>query len=222
MIGTFSRASRRHLLRLLQSLDQRQLVGLPLFVTLTYPDTWPDNPTVWKTQLDTLSKRLARRYPQMIAIWKLEAQQRGAPHYHLIVFNVRFIDYQWLAQAWFEIVGSGNPKHLQAGTEVRRVKSWRGVMSYAAKYVAKPNEQLPAGWPAHVGRWWGVLGRGKLPQVWHEQTMSFHEFYQVRRILRRYLRSRGVQMGVGLFTGMSVFLSANTGMRLLQATGVMR
>lgn len=244
LISGFSRGSRRRLIHLLQSIDQTKLlVPLPLFLTLTYGATWPSDARAWKRHLDTFAKRLARKFPGVVAVWRLEFQARGAPHYHLIVFNVRFVSYRWLARAWNDIVYPLNDDvgdmfsdmeyeaywlekdaHLKAGTEVRSVKSWRGVMSYAAKYVSKPQEALAGDVtiPENVGRWWGVLGRGNLPITWRQEYMSFAQFYHVRRIVRRYLHSHGVSSRVGLFSGLSAFLPAAAGLRLLEYSGVIQ
>src|SRR5205823_1017705 len=127
-INGFSFAARRRLLRLCAEVDRRECRLLPLFVTLTYPSVWPADPADWKRQLDRFFHRLKRGWPDAAAIWRLEFQRRGAPHFHLLVFGLEFLPATWVAAAWYEIVGSGDLKHLQAGTQVVRVKSWRGVM----------------------------------------------------------------------------------------------
>lgn len=159
MITEFSKHSRRRLLRLIGMIDRS--CGKQLFVTLTYPKEFPDMAES-KRHLDVFLKRLKRVYPNAAAIWRLEFQKRGAPHYHLLVWNVDFIDYRWLATAWYEVVGSGDEKHLKAGTQVKRVRSWRGVWSYASKYLAKMPETEIAAAP---GRFWGVHNRERLPVV---------------------------------------------------------
>ena len=136
-IQGFSRASRRRLLARLQEVDQRRLLHRPLMVTLTYPKDWPASPEVWKADLRAFGKRLRRRYPDAAIIWRLEAQERGAPHYHLLVFGVRFLPHEWVGQAWAEITG-GN---AGACARVERVRSWRGVVSYASKYLAKLDDR---------------------------------------------------------------------------------
>ncbi|HAI14386.1 MAG TPA: hypothetical protein DCM28_21965 [Phycisphaerales bacterium] len=158
----FSKNARRRLIRKVGSIDRDAIKQMPIFITLTYPGIWPNDPKVWKKHLDTWSKRLKRRYPKACAIWKLEPQKRGAPHYHLIVLNVPHISKNWLAESWYEVVGSGDDKHLRAGTRVETIRTWRGCMSYAAKYTAKVIEELPEGWEK-VGRMWGIIGREHLP-----------------------------------------------------------
>ncbi len=80
-IRGFSKASRRNLLRRLASVDRtafRAFGGRVLFVTLTYPHVWPEDPEVCKGHLKALRKRLHRRYGPFAAFWRLGIQQRGA------------------------------------------------------------------------------------------------------------------------------------------------
>jgi hypothetical protein len=188
--STLSKASRKRLLRKLASIDHDKLKCMPLFVTLTYPGQYTDDHKQWKRHLDNICKRLQRRYPAAAIVWKLEPQQRGAPHFHLLLFNVPWVDYQWIAQGWYEVVGSNDPKHLAAGTEIRRVRSWRGVLSYAAKYVAKVHEDLPPGWE-NIGRIWGIRGAKNLPILIVRFVIGHHEFFSLRRQIRKLMKSRG-------------------------------
>ncbi len=161
-VSGFSRGSRRRLMRKIASIDRERQRDIPIFGTLTYPSVWPDDPSRWKRDLDTWGKRLMRRYPKAYVIWKLEPQQRGAPHFHLVIFGVPWMDKDWLSQSWYDVVASGDEKHLRAGTRIENIRSWRGVMSYASKYTAKVIDELPPGWES-VGRMWGIIGRKNMP-----------------------------------------------------------
>ena len=47
----------------------------------------------------------------------------------------------WLSLAWYECVGSGDVKHLAAGTQVQAAKGARQVKAYASKlYAAKDTD----------------------------------------------------------------------------------
>jgi hypothetical protein len=85
----FSKASRRNLLRRLASVDRgafRNFKGRVLFATLTYPHVWPEDPEACKGHLKAFRKRLQRRYGPFAAFWRLGVQQRGAWHFHLLLF----------------------------------------------------------------------------------------------------------------------------------------
>jgi hypothetical protein len=166
---------------------------LPLFLTLTYPADWPHEWQHWKEHLSHFGVTLIRKWFGASAVWKLEPQDRGAPHFHLMVWGVPFMPAEWLAKVWYEIVGSGDPRHLKAGTSVERARSFKGVMCYAGKKYLGKEVQLPRGW-GKVGRFWGVLGRKSLPRsrvvTW---TVSRRHADRFRRIVRKRLRSKGVR-----------------------------
>ena len=188
-VREFSRRSRTRLMQTICSIPVAHVGRGLLFITLTYPRAWPGDWPAWKRHLDTLGKRMKRRFPDFGAVWKLEPQKRGAPHFHLLVVGVPFIAKQWLSRAWFEIVRSGDARHLAAGTQVQLARSHRGVVSYAAKYTAK-REQLPASWQNGVGRFWGVIGREQLGIVWRWAPLIQHQYYAACRIVRACIRRR--------------------------------
>jgi hypothetical protein len=153
----FSKGSRRSMQKLVSQF-KTSAVCAGLFITLTYPSRFPDG-TKAKRDLFTFLKRLKRAYPGAAGLWKLEPQKRGAPHFHLIVLGVPFIEHTWVATAWFEIVGSRDVRHWQAGTEVRRVKSHQHAVHYVSKYIAKPTESYEDGdGLGEVGSRWGKFG----------------------------------------------------------------
>jgi hypothetical protein len=222
-ITDFTRAARRRLLDALNSINRGRLVCKPLFITLTYPQKWPSKTEVWKANLDTFGKRLVRRFSDAAFYWKLEFQQRGAPHFHLLLFNVPYMAHDWLARAWFEVVDSGEPAHLKAGTEVRRIRSWRGVLSYAAKYMVKavqlplfggpPLKELLAHYP---GRFWGCVNRGKLPIDVVALVLTWQEFYRLRRAIWKYKQSQGFgPRFTGRYQGCHIYLEQGVLERLI-------
>lgn len=171
-----SRKSRKRLLDLFASLD-RDYLASAIFVTLTYGQQWP-SPAQAKVHLDSFQKRLSRAYPDLAAIWRMEFQKRGAPHFHLLVLGVGYIDKDDLQRMWGEVIG---PEHNDqktgrfAFTRVEKMRSSNGAVYYMAKYVAKSgdgfnyrpyltasqDEEAPEQ-PARHGRTWGVRGRSNL------------------------------------------------------------
>ncbi len=153
----FSKGSRRSMQKLVSQL-KTSAVCAGLFVTLTYPSRFPDG-TKAKRDLHTFLKRLKRAYPGVAGLWKLEPQKRGAPHFHLICLGAEYIPHEWVATAWFEVVGSRDVRHWAAGTEVRRVKSHQHAVHYVSKYIAKPTESYEDGdGLGEVGSRWGKFG----------------------------------------------------------------
>lgn len=170
-ITAFSEASRRRLRGFVHSLRRD---AESTFLTLTWHRFCPD-PEEAKRALDTFLKRMRRRFPGASAVWKLEPQKRGFPHYHLLVYGLPFVPYEKLAAIWHECTQEVSGQHRQSGVDVERsVHNDDGkLQSYLAKYMSKEMD----GWPTekldgekaeaweHPGRFWGVFNRDALPRA---------------------------------------------------------
>jgi len=163
-VGGFSAKSRQRLMRTVSAVRRD---CLPVFVTLTYPFEYPERSDVFKRHLDNFLKRLARKFPEVAGVWKLEPQKRGAPHYHLLIWGASLEELrEFIPLAWYQVVGSGEKYHLEwhqggLGNQpcVQQVESQRGVFWYVNKYMSKKVSADCANW----GRWWGVFFRERLP-----------------------------------------------------------
>jgi len=181
-VSTFSAASRKRLLGKMGRLTPESCPYPASMISLTYKEVWPD-PKGAKRDLFTFWKRVRRVWPQGSAIWRLEFQKRGAPHFHLIYFGPFFGKH--LVQLWWgEVIGQDRPF-----TRIEALRNWRHGLAYAAKYLAKvpevPVECAVAAGTAEggcgaardsgldyvtyltgksgLGRVWGVLDRKNLP-----------------------------------------------------------
>lgn len=147
------------------------------FVTVTYPREFPCDGKDVKRHLSALLQALRRKCPGVSYLWFLEFQRRGAPHLHIFLSaampeplselhrksgRVRKVvrthrPWQaWLSSAWFEIVGSGDPKHLKAGAAWEVMEKPDGAAAYVAKESYKTFQKVvPAGFQ-NVGRFWGT------------------------------------------------------------------
>jgi len=197
----FSSSSRRRLMRLIASLERDER---PIFVTMTYPDIFPDDLAKWKRDVDVFGKRLKRKHPQAGFIWRIEFKERQsgvsagklAPHFHLLVYGVGYRDLLgWVSGAWWSVVGSQNRDHLRVGTRVEHIYSWGGIMRYVGKYIAKEDD-YPAGWQ---GRAWGVVGRVNLP--WAVEViigLTEDESIKLVRLGRKMIGAKGRSFSHGL------------------------
>ena len=161
----FSKASRRRMIKTCARLGN----AVPIFLTLTYGKRYPSDPKQWKRHLDTFGKRLVRYNPNLSAIWRLEPQKRGAPHYHLLIYQSNgkapFVPKKWIAKAWSEVLGSySDSKHLVAGTRIESLDSSRGAAFYVSKYCAKlpEDDDFPEEWKK-AGRLWGIINKKSVP-----------------------------------------------------------
>lgn len=218
-IRQFSRKARSRMIQAMCQVDTRSLPPGLLFVTLTYPRHYSEDPTDWHRDLEVWCKRLARKMPDVFGFWKLEFQKRGAPHFHLLLFGgphdgPRFTAFRsWVTSSWFEVVRSGDPLHRKAGTNVQRVKSVRQLVRYASKYIGKSeDDERQAG----IGRVWGVINPTAVPTAIHTITVSEGEFFALRRVFKRFMgASRGYFRPGGTRSGVWVALDSGTAKRLL-------
>lgn len=147
----WSAKSRANFVHVMCELDYAPMFADPsrvaAMVTLTYPSDWltvaPDGKTV-KEHLKTFRKRYERAWGEPLrAVWKLEFQRRGAPHFHILLVPPHGLAgtvrqegkrrrraavgdglpfRQWLSVVWADIVAHPDPvermKHETAGTGV--------------------------------------------------------------------------------------------------------
>lgn len=195
VISTFSKEARRNMM---YTLARVRRDCLPCFVTLTYPAVYNTDPKAWKKDLHDFTMRLARKsaFEDVAGIWKLEPQRRGAPHYHLLLWNVSLEDLRaYVPKAWNEIVASGDLEHLRWHRGdlsnvhcVQPVMTQKAMYQYVTKYISKAALE---DWK-NVGKWWGMLWKNRIPfgeEVVFEITEG--NANDIIRYMRRYTKMGG-------------------------------
>jgi|GEM_PF-2208436 len=216
VVTGFSASSRRQMLATLGTLDLAAIHGIPLFVTLTYPGDWRavcPSGRVAKQHLDLFRRRWSRRWGPFQGVWKMEFQprsrrpvsQRLAPHFHLLAV-VPNLDLsgrdptpvalaairEWTSNVWWDVVGSNDPRHLRAGTQVLEAEgdSVGRIVGYFAGYTAgRPKEDqhtAPDDWPG-LGRYWGVSG---IERIRVDVPLCDADFFMLRRLLAEVMARR--------------------------------
>lgn len=182
----FSKKSRKRLLELCARLMP---VKKTVFITLTYPQEFPDAKTA-KKHLRAFMERIRRRCETASGVWRLEFQKRGAPHFHILLWNCSFIPKEEIQQMWADIIDYATPF-----TRIELIRSNRKVMSYVAKYVAKPTSdsegESERGFNItpylHAGRVWGIFNGDYLPydvESTATQEMEPEAFLALREIAK--------------------------------------
>jgi hypothetical protein len=187
----FSRKSRKRLFDLLAQIPDKAYSPGVLFVSLTYPNEFPSEPEIYKPHLEAFIKRFYRKIgKETPVLWRLEFQERGAPHFHLLIFGCRRLDIAWLSRTWYEVVDSGDEKHLAAGTNVMFVKDLRAILRYVSKYVAKESP----GHNAKGGRVWGIRHKELLGIILRTVRISIPLALEIIEEMLAFLQGKGIQL----------------------------
>jgi len=186
-VTLFTNSSRFRLLQKMATVKGKGLQSV--FITLTYGQKFP-SPKEAKRHLDNFLKRIRRHYALVSGFWRFEFQQRGAPHFHVILFDLPFIPKAVIKRWWGKVVGHEfwdytNEKAVPPFTRIEFLRGYRKATSYVAKYVAKvsPADGGASGFniasyltaegefihpvtgesDGGIGRWWGVFNADCLP-----------------------------------------------------------
>lgn len=153
-ISEFTGESRFRLFQLLHSLTYETVT----FVTLTYPKVFPVDGKEFKAHLKAFRRRVERIWGKMRAVWRLEFQKRGAPHYHIIYLDAPFMPVENLCSIWCDVIRTDDLNARKISVDVKAVvksNQQRLVMTYLSKYAAKlEGGGVPEG-TVNVGRFWG-------------------------------------------------------------------
>jgi hypothetical protein len=150
---TWSKKSRRRLMFVAQNTD----VTFRSMVTLTYPAEFPRDGKVVKKHLHLMLKWLQYHLDAPNYLWFFEWQGRGAPHVHILLESALrgVLSVDDVSAAWYRICGTGDEKHLFAGTRCESLRKQDGAIRYALKYASKMRQKrVPDGF-VNVGRMWG-------------------------------------------------------------------
>lgn len=162
-----------------------------VFITLTYPDVFPCDGKETKDHLNVFLQYLRRK--EIKYVWVLEFQSRGAPHYHIIASN--FIHKEDLSKIWYRIVGSGDEKHLKAGTQIEAIKSKTHLYGYLSNYIKKLDQKTPPAGFENVGRFWGA-SRNLLTFEMYQKINHYYKLSRMIRLIRQWYKAHLRQFGI--------------------------
>jgi hypothetical protein len=189
-VAGFTKGSRMRLLCKMNMIASAELPPCPKFITLTYPrELLPD----WKWgkhQLDVFLHYFARKYGKTAAIWRMEFQDDGSMHFHIMAFIARFIPWKWIAHTWDTLIGNQVDPRDSASTQIQAMRNWRQTSYYVSKYIAKDDDI--ASMDIFHGRHWGVRYWKLLPVHKVIVALTEGEGFAIRRWVRRFRLAKGI------------------------------
>lgn len=186
-------------------------VELDTMITLTYPNDFTKDGKESKKHLNAFFSWMRRRIDPFSYLWFLEFQNRGAPHYHVLYCShgIR-IPKAELSDVWYRLVGSGDEKHLLAGTRIEKIRSQNGAGRYAAKYGAKTQQKAVPDEFRSVGRFWGH-SRDVAPKPIYKMDVRNEETLSI--IIDGWHRSRAaIEHGYSTLYGAADDVKRNLGL----------
>jgi len=166
-IKEFSSGARR---RMMEFFARTEIKGVRItFVTLTFQGV--QHVQYAKTCLRRLLARIARKYPMASGVWRFEYQDRGAPHFHVLFYNLPYWPQREFQQVWTSCT-----KEDRSIVDIRLVSGAKQVMNYVSKYCAKKEvnsvspslEEVtyPHDWHWDTGgKHWGFFNRAAIPMA---------------------------------------------------------
>ena len=166
--------------------------------TFTFPDSFPSEVEGVTRCQRALSMRLQRA--GFFGFWRLEFQERGAPHWHVLVCQLQ--DNPWATEEALRCLSAWWSKYTQNPT--RFGCHWRAADNGAEWYLAchQAKDSYQSTWPEwYRGRAWGFIAREEVER-WQEKRpmmesgyISDSEWIWYRRILRRFVEGRARRRG---------------------------
>lgn len=204
-VQEFSWQSRRKLAFVASNTD----VVFQTMITLTYPDSYPLDGSESKRHLRAFLQYLRRVDTDVQYLWFLEFQRRGAPHFHLLMTTAKpkYV-LKKVSERWYKIVGSGDGKHLQAGTRVERLRSSDGGCRYAVKYAMKMRQKCVPKEYQNCGLFWSC---SKAVRPVEQYRVMYVNDENLRLYLLRWSEEKGRKPDFKVLFGATDYFNTATG-----------
>lgn len=188
-ISVFSKKSQRRFQFFIRNTAHK----FRFLIHLTYPAEFPIDIREAQNHMNTFLQFLRRKGGNYV--WVKEFQSRGAVHFHICI-DV-WIPKNEIAQRWFNVVGSNDPKHLNAGTRVEAIKNIDHASAYMCAYLKKSTQKIVPEGIENVGRFWGATRALLIAKsVIFFKKVKLGKVKQIYRILGKAYANRLNQIGI--------------------------
>jgi len=160
----FSPRSRKNLIDKLSSLDGDKIKDSGVaFLTLTYAQKYPSFKRA-KLDLRNFFAKVERKTKLDLGfVWRIEPQKRGAPHFHILIFGWNKTEDGWpLTHEDFKSLWSSCVDYSCLDfsgiiprspiIEISFIRSFKKLMYYVSKYVAKYEKSSGGMWHTEKSR----------------------------------------------------------------------
>jgi hypothetical protein len=186
-----TKGARLRQLKFINAIDRRRITGT-IFCTCTLrsssgasvQESWELIEDARRKWFKRLGRFLGNR--RWFAMWRKEPHETGVAHLHVLLF---FLDVPphlvkefrpWNDQAWAGSVGDPSIRSTACRTELLR--SWNGVASYMAAYLAKDQDLQDV----ETGKVWDVVHRELVPVDLRSEIVSRGVGKLARRVCRKW------------------------------------
>jgi len=206
--GLVQGQSRKSSNRLKRELVKVMRPDQPYMLTLTQSECVTYS-KVFKKQLHHFKVLFMRRYPWLLVFWKLEFQQRGAAHFHLLIWyawdindGFRSEDEEWIADAWCRVVDGGHDVYEYGAQLIspyglqytEKFKSYMIAVNNAAEGHHLKQDQIRDN--IHTGRYWGIWNKDAMNACKDTVKLSFSQMVKLRRIFRKIHLANAKKRGI--------------------------
>jgi hypothetical protein len=170
-VTKFSDKSRRRLLRDIAKIKLSEITYTSVLSLPGVAEEFYLNHEFVKKCFERFMRRLAsqKRFFGVSGYWKREVQDRGALHYHFLIYGLHNIALKeefrsWLVKTWNELMCAGidpikKEHHRWLHAKDKNFQEVRNMSGYFSKYISKDVDDDAA----LAGRWWGSFNKSKLP-----------------------------------------------------------
>jgi hypothetical protein len=107
-----------------------------------------------------------------------------------------FVSKEEIAERWYRIVGSGDERHLRAGTGISMIRSKGELYGYLSSYIKKLDQNIPPEGFENVGRFWGSSRNLLIKDLYKVREQYFKLVWSIKLIRNWYkahLRKFGIK-----------------------------
>jgi len=226
-VTTFSRKSRLSMFRAAASIRLEEL-SRGWWISLTYHHRCPAGKKQLIDDIEAWTQAVRRKFPRMVYVKRLEFQERGFPHWHLLVWtergNMAFDTPRagrWMHRLWHRIAEPTSKHHAEHGPNVQPLDTWRKTLAYISKYCAKEQDGEQDG---YTGRRWSTSYH--LPRrPYQKGEITLRQMVRLRRAALLLVRLRRgsstwLDRAARNMNSMSLLLREGEAERLLRIAGI--